>query len=135
MCYSDKLADIISSMLNLKPENRPSAWEIAREIEMLGKVGLAAIPQPQTDKALLGTIELPQNLNRIYARLPKSNYDQRQHRSEDRRIMHRQGMGPEPYSYEDHRQNQSVDYQHRGLLPQLRQGSGLLLSQKASTSK
>ncbi|CAI2360523.1 unnamed protein product [Moneuplotes crassus] len=76
--YSSDLKRIISLMMQLKPNKRPTADEILNSKIVKDKIDELYIEESETssniDKNLLETILIPEEMKNIQSSLPKSNY-------------------------------------------------------------
>ena len=85
--YSQDLAHMVKSCLQVKPKLRPECSELLNKSQLLrNKPTQVTSPNEQgSDLSLIGTIRCPRNLGQITERLPAANYDsdnkQQQHLS------------------------------------------------------
>lgn len=81
--YSNDLSEMIKSLLQVEPKNRPSMKEILQTPSLIERckvpkdlqvVDIEQETSPDNQANFLGTIRVPKNLRLLSERLPKSNY-------------------------------------------------------------
>jgi len=94
--YSSDLSAMLKSLLQVDPKNRPSTKQIIHMPVFIGKyneIRETKIKEFNEDEEvpnlLLGTIKVPKNLRLLSERLPKSNYEKKQKRAEEKGSVNR----------------------------------------------